>query len=217
MLDIPESQSAIIDLRPNGAVKLSSSLKSSIRTAYAKLYDEDGPEITNDDYSDELMTFLPDIYRLSKLQDGPRLAWYVLLLLMDKSHTDNPGNGYNCNKPHSPYDFLDKAMLEVGKARWDGSKLIKGNESKEMLEDVAYIADVAKLVAACGVKNYLRRTRAFLNKMSRRITSDESDAKDTGGDDGAGSAIKAYKEKDHATVDKTMQDKSHGNGIGRVL
>ncbi|MCJ1431176.1 hypothetical protein MMC27_000527 [Xylographa pallens] len=216
-LDIPESQSAIIDLRPNGATKLASSLKSAIHTAYAKLYDTDGPDITNDDYSDELMTFLPDIERLANLQDGPRLAWNVLLLLVDKSRTDDPGNGYNCNKRYSPYDFLDKAMLEVAIARWKGSKMKNGKEIKEMQEDAAHIAEVANLVDAYGVKNYLRRTRAFLAKVSRTISLEKSVAKDGGRDHGAGDTKKAYKEEDHATVDKPKQDKYHDTGIGQEV
>ncbi|MCJ1321651.1 hypothetical protein MMC15_006996 [Xylographa vitiligo] len=215
ILGIPERLATIIDLRSNAAAKLASSLKHNIHKAYEKLYEDDGPYISNDDYADELVPFLPDVERLSNLQDGPRFAWNVLLMLVDKSRSDDPGNGCNGNERYSPYDFLDKAMLKVAKARWEDSKMKVGKESKEMLQDATHIAEVAKMLDSYGIKNYLKRTIAFMDTILKMIYPDKGSVKDAGGDDGAGDAKKVYEGKDHAKVENAKPVKSHDKGAGR--
>ncbi|MCJ1379365.1 hypothetical protein MMC17_002466 [Xylographa soralifera] len=213
MLDLPSSLQTIIDSRPKAAAKLASNLKRNIRMAYEKLYDADGPEINNDDYADELVSFLPDVKRLAKLQDGPCLAWNVLLLLVDKSRSDEPGNGYNRDDPDSPYYLLDKTMVEVAKARWEGSKLKMGEESKEMLQDAIHIASVAKLLDDHGIKEYLEMTIAYLDKILVMIYPDRYDVQDEEGDDGADDAKDVSAKGIDAKVGTAKQDKHHDIGV----
>ncbi|MCJ1391430.1 hypothetical protein MMC18_004294 [Xylographa bjoerkii] len=222
-LDLPTSLESIVDSRPKAAAKLASILKRNIYKAYQKLDDADGPDITNDDYADELVYFLPDVKRLSKLQDGPRLAWEVLLLLVDKSHGDDLGNGYNCggyncNEPGSPYFLLDETMLEVAKARWGGLEVNMGKESQDMLQDSVHLASVATEFYDYGILKYLEGTIVFLDKILMLIYPDEADVEDEGdadeGDAKEGHVEEVHQEEDDAKVVTAKEDEYRDKGIG---
>ncbi|MCJ1404002.1 hypothetical protein MMC11_007226 [Xylographa trunciseda] len=245
LLNLPESLETILDARPNAATKLASHLEQSIRTAYRKLDDLDGPDINNDDYADKLVDFLPDINRLLKLQDGPRFAWQVVLFLMDMSRCDDPGNGYNYNDPGSAYFLLDETMLEVAKARWERSEVEMGKESEKIRDNFAYVEYVAKILAGCGNEKYFVGTLRFLNKILLSVYPDWKDFEngqgdteegDTGeGDPGkedveegdieqqeeedddeeAEDAEEEYEEKDEAEVENAKEDEYRDGGIGR--
>ncbi|MCJ1288233.1 hypothetical protein MMC26_007588 [Xylographa opegraphella] len=217
LLDLPESLATIVDSRPNAAARLSSSLKRKIQMSYLKLYEEDGPHITNDDYADELMIFLPDIERLSKLADGPRFAWNVLLMLMDKARSHDPDNGFavvDDEYMESPYDYLDQAMLGVAQARWGVSMPKTGKESKELLEDATDIAQVGRTMEAYGFEDYLVRTRLYLDEILDTIYPDKDVGKEQGGDDGAGGGTEGQTDVGHATVETAQQDQYHESGHG---
>ena len=214
-IDLPDSLMAIIDSRPNAAAMLASNLKRKICVAYDELYDADGPEITNDDYADLLTEFLPDVERLVELKDGPRLAWNVLLLLVDKSRSDEPGNGYEGNDADSAYYLLDETMLDVAKARWGGSKVKKGAESEEMLKDAKIIASVARLLDEYGIKEYMRMTIAFLDKILVMIYPDRYGVEDGGGNGGADNAEEAFTAEEDATVESAQLYKHRDTACGR--
>ncbi|KAI9720243.1 MAG: hypothetical protein M1812_003061 [Candelaria pacifica] len=160
ILDVPQTIAAVLDSQPGSALILSFQLHAKVRKAYEKLDEQIVDQwcgITSDDFIEAMAKFIPSAKRLSRLPEGPELAFDLLVELGENSygHLEEP-HGCGEGRPHL-YHELDEAMLQVAKCMDWKTDLAS--------ENIARLEKTADFLMGFGIDGYAVMCLRYLTQL----------------------------------------------------